>query len=92
MTFRRAARVLAVTALAGGLALGPAGAASAAPATDLSGMGCPGSYYNNYGDGQFRQFRTSTYIAGNGLRHGVYDVYFVNWSGTRYQGSADYMC
>ncbi|MFJ4677854.1 MULTISPECIES: hypothetical protein [Kitasatospora] len=92
MAPRRAARALTVTALAGALALTLAGPAAASPVANLSGLGCPATYSNNYGDGQFQQFRTSTYVAGNGFRHGVYDIYFINWSGRRYQGSADYMC
>ncbi|RAJ45635.1 hypothetical protein K353_01135 [Kitasatospora sp. SolWspMP-SS2h] len=93
MAPRRAARALTVTALAGALALTPTGpAAASSPVADLSSLGCPAAYANNYGDGQFQQFRTSTYVAGNGFRHGVYDIFFINWSGRRHQGSADYMC
>ncbi|BAJ26606.1 MULTISPECIES: hypothetical protein [Kitasatospora] len=92
MAFRRTAKALAVTALAGALTLGVAGVAAAANATNLTGMGCPDSYVNNYGDGQFKQYLSYTYIAGNGYKYGHYDVYFTNWSGNAYQGSADYRC
>ncbi|BAJ26607.1 MULTISPECIES: hypothetical protein [Kitasatospora] len=92
MALRRTARAVTTTAVAGTLALTFTGTASAAAATNLNWMGCPSSYTNNYGDGQFQQYRTSTYIAGNGLKHGTYDIYFVNWSGNRYQNSTDYFC
>ncbi|MFE1316145.1 hypothetical protein [Kitasatospora phosalacinea] len=92
MAFRRATKVLAVTALVGALALGAAGTASAAPVADLTGKGCPEEYFNGYGDGQFQQFLAYTYTAGNGQLYGRYVVYWVNWSGTTFQGTADYRC
>ncbi|KDN87526.1 hypothetical protein [Kitasatospora cheerisanensis] len=92
MAVRRAAQAASTLALGGALTLGLAGTASAAPIADLSGMGCPTSYTNYYGNGGFVQTLTYTYTGGNGYRYGHYNVVFRNNFGDTNEGSRDYRC
>ena len=92
MLIRRAAKAASVLALGGALTLGLAGTAFAAPIADLTGMGCPGSYTNFYGNGAFVQTLSYTFSGGNGYRYGHYNVVFHNSFGYTDEGYREYRC
>ncbi|MGW4384164.1 hypothetical protein [Kitasatospora sp. NPDC004531] len=92
MAVRRAAKAVSVLALGGALTLGLAGTAAASPIADLTGMGCPTSYTNFYGNGGFTQTLSYTFTAGNGYRYGHYNVVFHNQFGDTDEGYREYRC
>ncbi|MER7750793.1 hypothetical protein [Kitasatospora sp. NPDC097643] len=95
---RTVVKAAVTTAVAGVLALGLTGTASAATGpANLTGLGCPGSYTNNNsangGATGWTQYLQYTYTGGNGFRYGHYTVYYWSVNGSSsYQGTNDYRC
>ncbi|MFF2046147.1 hypothetical protein ACFVVX_37560 [Kitasatospora sp. NPDC058170] len=94
---RKIVKAAATAAVGGALLLGFTGSATAAALppgpVGLGGKGCPAHYWNQAQYGSYDQYLQYTYVGGNGVRFGLYAVYFNNPArGTSYDSAISYTC